>query len=68
MIENYPKLKGAAVVQKLTRNLTDLENEIALMRTGYNDAVELYNARVSSFPDVLLARWFAFRRMSFVPG
>ncbi len=42
-----------------------LENEVALMRSGYNDSVEYYNTRIGSFPDNLLARVFGFRRMPF---
>ena len=63
VIENHPKLKGAKAVAQLTAALTRLENEIALLRGGYNDAVELYNARLATFPDLLLARAFRFERM-----
>jgi hypothetical protein len=64
VVENHPKLKGAKVVRALTEALTRLENEIALMRAGYNDAVETYNARIATFPDVLLARPLRFERLS----
>ena len=66
VIENYPRLRGAKAVAQLTAALTRLENEVALMRSGYNDAVEHYNARIASFPDVLLARPLKFERMDFV--
>jgi hypothetical protein len=63
VVEQYPQLKGARAVARLSASLTRLENEIALMRTGYNDAVEHYNTRVESFPDLVFARAFRFLRM-----
>ena len=66
ILEDYPELKANGLFQKLMDTLIALENEIALMRSGYNDAVEQYNARIQSFPDVLLARQFRFVRMTFL--
>ncbi len=63
--EAYPDLKANSLFLGLTETLKGLENEIALMRAGYNDAVELYNTRIQSFPDVLLATLFKFNRMPF---
>lgn len=66
VVENHPKLKGAKAVAQLTTALTRLENEIALMRSGYNDAVEHYNARIDTFPDLLFARTLSFARLDYV--
>jgi hypothetical protein len=65
-VEDYPELKANELFLNLTETLTQLENEIALMRTGFNDAVMHYNTRIQSFPDALLARWFRFERMDFL--
>ncbi len=54
--EAYPDLKANTAAAKLTKTLIDLENEVSLMRKGYNDAVETYNSRIQSVPDVFLAR------------
>ena len=54
--ENYPDLKADKVVQKLFEKLVELENEIALMRQGYNDSVERYNTRIQSIPELFLAK------------
>lgn len=62
-VEAYPDLKANKMSRQLMNSLSDLENEIALMRTGYNDAVNLYNTRIESFPDLLLARAFTFNKM-----
>jgi hypothetical protein len=55
-VEQYPELKGIDLIAVFNRRLTKLENEIALIRTGFNDAVEHYETRRSSFPDNLLAK------------
>lgn len=65
-VEAYPELKGDKVSAQLMTSLTRLENEVALMRSGYNDSVAYYNTRIASFPDVFLARRFGFKRMSLI--
>jgi hypothetical protein len=59
--EAYPALKGQDAFRSLMDSVTRLEDEIALMRAGYNDAVERLNFRVHSLPDSLIARAFGFR-------
>ncbi|MBG89412.1 MAG: hypothetical protein CMO80_21295 [Verrucomicrobiales bacterium] len=58
--EAHPNLRGNALADKLTKTLIELENEIALMRDGYNRAVEIYNPRIALFPDLLLAKLGGF--------
>lgn len=59
-VEDYPDLKGNKTISDLHKRLVHLENEIALIREGFNDAVTQYNTRISLFPDVFLARFFRF--------
>ena len=66
LTEDYPDLKGDQQAARLMKGLTDVENEIALMREGYNSAVQVYNTRIHSFPDVLLARIGGYRDRAFV--
>jgi LemA protein len=54
--ENYPNLKANESFLKLQERITGLENEIADRREFYNDSVYLYNTRIQSFPDMLLAK------------
>jgi len=56
LVERYPELQGDRQTALLFRQLVALEDEIALMRTGYNDAVQQFNTRIALFPDVLLAK------------
>jgi hypothetical protein len=62
-VEENPKLKTVGLNKKLMSRLIDLENEVALMREGYNDSVTYYNTRISTLPDVFFARLFGFKPM-----
>ena len=55
LVEKYPDIKADTQTALVTRQLIALEDEIAFMRVGYNDAVTQYNTRISVFPDSLLA-------------
>lgn len=63
-LENYPELKTSSALEDLHKRLVRLENEVAMIRSGFNDAVEYYNTRIQQFPDNLLAGLFRFKRMS----
>ncbi len=65
LFEAYPDLKADKVMQDLMGRIRDLEDEVALMREGYNQAVEIYNTRTHRIPDVLLARLGGFREREF---
>ena len=58
--EQYPNIKSDEVIRKFMQTLSDLETEIALLRQGYNDAVTLYNTRLQTVPDVVIAMAFRF--------
>ncbi len=61
-VEDYPELKSKEMVAKLMRALSNVENDIALMRQGYNDSVERYNTRIAHFPEVLVAYVAVFQK------
>ena len=61
--EDYPELKAHKLNVKLMNRLVDMENEVALMREGYNDAVTYYNTRIETIPDVFFAKIFGFKAM-----
>lgn len=63
-VEANPSLVASGQTALMMRTLILLENEVALMRKGYNDAVETYNTRIAVFPDVLFARMFGFTEAS----
>jgi LemA protein len=60
--ENYPALKADTTFAHLQRRISELEEAIADRRELYNDAVNINNIRVQTFPDVIVARLFDFRQ------
>ena len=66
LLESYPELKGNQVVGDLMSRLIRVENEIALMRDGYNDSVELYRTGSQRFPEILLSKTLGFRNAGFL--
>lgn len=61
LAENYPELKANESFQQLQGRISTLENSIADRREIYNDSVNLNNARIEQFPDIILARMFNFK-------
>ena len=59
-VEQYPDLEGIELISVFNRRLIKLENEISLIRAGFNDAVTEYRTRCQSFPDNILATLFEF--------
>jgi len=54
--ENYPDLKAGENFLKLQKRITGLENELADRREFYNDSVTIYNIRIQSIPDLIIAK------------
>lgn len=59
--EAYPDLKANENMMQLSEELTATENKVAFARQAYNDSVMDYNTLRESFPNNLIAGWFAFR-------
>ncbi|MDD5296505.1 MAG: LemA family protein [Rhodocyclaceae bacterium] len=60
LAESYPELKTNASYIQLQGRISVLENAIADRRELYNETVNIHNARLEQFPDVLLARRYGF--------
>jgi LemA protein len=56
--EAYPDLKTNQNFLALQSQLEGTENRIAIARTDYNQAVQAYNTRIRTFPDVIGAKIF----------
>jgi LemA protein len=65
LAEQYPALKASESFLDLQRNLSEVEDQIQYARRYYNGAVNNLNTRVDSFPDLLMARLFGFRRAEY---
>ena len=59
--EEYPDLKANTLTEDLMRRIVGLENEVALMRNGYNDSVERHNTKILHFPEAFIANFFKFK-------
>lgn len=58
--ENYPNLKANANFRDLQSQLEGTENRITVERKKFNEVVQRYNTKVSSFPTNLFAGMFGF--------
>lgn len=63
--ESYPDLKADGNFLQLQRDLVDTEDQLQYARRFYNGAVRIYNTRIETFPDRLVARPFAFAAAEF---
>ena len=58
--ENYPNLKATENFQQLSRNLSELEDEIQASRRIYNSNVQSYNTDIQQFPGSIIANQGSF--------
>jgi len=60
IVENYPNLKADANFRQLQDELAGTENRIAVARKDYNDSVQIYNAKIKTFPNSIWASMLGF--------
>jgi LemA protein len=58
VVEAYPDLKSQQNFQSLMQQLESTENRITIAIRDYNSAVQAYNTRIRTFPDVIGAKVF----------
>ncbi len=63
--ENYPTLRATENFQQLSRNLTQLEDEIQAARRIYNSNVQAYNTDIQQFPASIIANQGGFEEREF---
>jgi LemA protein len=61
-VENYPTLKATEGFQQLQRQLEGIENNIKNSRKSFNEAINVYNTKVRSFPMNILGGMFGFKQ------
>jgi LemA protein len=59
-VENYPDLKSNENFKQLMGRISVLQESISDRREFYNEAVNISNIRREQFPDLIVARLFAF--------
>lgn len=65
LAEAYPELKADGNFLQLQRDLVETEDHLQYARRFYNGSVRIYNTRIESFPDMLVAKPFAFAPAEF---
>lgn len=63
--ENYPQLRATENFQELSRNLSELEDEIQAARRIYNSNVQAYNTEIEQFPASIIANQGGFTGREF---
>jgi LemA protein len=63
--ENYPTLRATENFQQLSRNLSELEDEIQASRRIYNSNVQSYNTDIEQFPGSIVANAGDFTEREF---
>ena len=62
--ERYPELKSNENFLQLSRELVQIEDEIANSRKYYNGAVRILNTKIQIFPNNIVASIFGFKQAS----
>ena len=60
LAEDYPELRANENFQHLQNRISTLENTIADRREFYNESANINNIGIETFPDIIVARLFAF--------
>jgi LemA protein len=63
--EQYPDLRATENFQQLSRNLSELEDEIQASRRIYNSNVQAYNTKIQVFPNSMVAGMGGFTAREF---
>ena len=63
LVESYPELKANEQFLHLQSRISGLENAIADRREFYNESVNINNVRIEQFPELVIAKWFKFKRV-----
>jgi LemA protein len=65
LAEDYPDLEADENFLELQRDLTEIEDHLQYARRYYNGAVRIYNTRIETVPDLVVARTFGFQASEF---
>jgi len=65
LAEAYPDLKSSENFLDLQRQLVEIEDHLQYARRFYNGAVRVFNTRIETVPDLIVARVFDFQPAEF---
>ncbi len=61
-VEKYPNLRANDAFRNLQTQLEGTENRIAVARNDFNDAIQVYNTKVRTFPTNVFAGMMGFNQ------
>ena len=61
LAESYPDLKASKNFIELSKELSEVEDEIANSRKYYNGTVRIYNNKVEMFPNLIFAKIIGYK-------
>ncbi|WDU47909.1 LemA family protein [Taylorella equigenitalis] len=61
-IEKYPNINFDPAFKDLRTEIAGTENRIQVAKERYNEAVKIYNAKIRSFPTIIVAKIVGFKR------
>lgn len=64
-VENYPQLKSHKQFLELMKELSKVEDELAMSRRYLNGTIRDYNTKIGVFPNVLFAGYLGFKERPF---
>ena len=64
LTENYPQLRATDQFRDLSAQLEGTENRVTVARKDFNESVQMYNTKIRSFPNNLMAGIFGFSQKS----
>lgn len=62
VIEDYPDLKANELFINLTKEISEIEDEIEKSRRYYNGVCRAYNTKLVVFPSSIVAKLFSFQK------
>ena len=65
LAENYPQLKASENFKQLQEELSELEETIQKARRYYNAVVRDYNNAITTFPGIIVASIFGFKKRDY---
>jgi LemA protein len=63
--EGYPELKASDSFLNLQSELSNSESRVSYARNYYNESVQIYNTKITSFPTNLYAKMQKARQREF---
>jgi LemA protein len=65
-LEGYPDLKSSPLFGQVLSRVSALESSVADRRELFNESVNVYNTRLESFPDLVIAGLLRYRPHAFL--